>query len=334
MGGDAIAFQVAIVGLNKVGGSIGLALAAYPDMLICVGYDEDPQLARAAAKQGAITKSYLTLHRCVQESKVIFLACPIDDLKENLQLIAAHAPKGAVVIDTSSNKTRVAGWAQEILPDSMHFMGWTLALNPGHLHDPELGLDVARADLFADSLIGINDPPGTPEAVLTLNVDLVSLLDAKPYLVDSVEADGLIAMGHQLPRLAALALLLATVDSPGWAEARKLAGPDFAQATLPILNVGDRDDLGLGLRLNKDNLIRLVDDLSAALGRIREHLDMEDADALKKDIAHAIDQRLLWLEQRNLGSWTAPENSHQIGRVRPSLLGNWLDERLRKGKDT
>lgn len=328
-----MAFQTAIVGLNKIGGSIGLALAAYPDILTCVGYDQDPRIARAAAKQGAITKSYLTLHRCAQESKVIILACPIDDLEENFQLIAEHAPKGAVVIDTSSSKTQVAEWARRILPDHMHFVGWTLALNPEHLHGQELGLDAARADLFSNSLIGINDPPGTPEAVLNLNIDLVSLLDARPYLVDSVEADGLIAMGHQLPRLAALALLMATVDAPGWGEARKLAGPDYAKATLPILNVGDREELGLSLRLNRNNLIRLIDDLSAALGRVRSHLEADNAEALKKAIAHAIDQRLLWLEQRRLANWNAPENSGSMDRARPSFLGSWLDMRLRKGKD-
>ena len=329
-----MAFQAAIIGLNKIGGSLGLALAAYPGILTCVGYDEDPRIARAAAKQGAITKGYLTLHRCVQQSQVIILACPIDDLEENLQLIAAHAPKGAVVIDTSSNKTQVTEWAQEILPDDMHFMGWTLALNPEHLYEPAFGLDAARADLFADSLIGITDPPGTPESVLTLNIDLVSLLDAKPYLVDSVEADGWIAMVHQLPRLTALALLLATIDSPGWAEARKLAGPDFAQATLPILNLSDREELGLGLSLNKTNLLRLIDDLSAALGRVRAHLEEENTITLKKDIAHAIDQRLLWFERRRLGNWAASQSSEMLDRARSPLLGSWLDEHLRKKKDT
>lgn len=328
-----MAFQTAIVGLNKVGGSIGLALGAFSDQLTCVGYDEDPRIARAAAKQGAITKSYLTLHQCVRESRVIILACPLDDIRENLALIAEHAPKGAVVIDTSSNKTQVAAWAKSMLREDIYFCGWTLALNPEHLHGPELGLDAARADLFADSLIGINDPPGTPEAVLTLNIDLVSLLGAKPYLVDSVEADGLIAMGHQLPRLTALALLLATVDSSGWHEARKLAGPDFAQATLPILNIGEREDLGLSMRLNKGNLLRLIDDLSTALSRIRYYLENEDDQALLNEMDHAINQRLLWLEQRKKQIWDGPDQSDTIGYERPPFLGGWLDSKLKKRKD-
>jgi len=328
-----MAFQMAIVGLNKVGGSIGLALGAFPDQLTCVGYDEDPRIARAAAKQGAITKSFLTLHQCVRESRVIILACPLDDICENLELITEHAPKGSVVIDTSSNKTQVAAWAKTMLREDIYFTGWTLALNPEHLHGPELGLDAARADLFADSLIGINDPPGTPEAVLTLNIDLVSLLGAKPYLVDSIEADGLIAMGHQLPRLTALALLLATVDSSGWYEARKLAGPDYAQATLPILNIGEREDLGLSMRLNKGNLLRLIDDLSTALGRIRHYLENEDDQALLDEMDHAINQRLLWLEQRKKQIWDEPDQSDTIGYERPSFLGEWLDSKLKKRKD-
>ena len=112
-------FQIAFVSLKKIGGSIGLALAAYPEILTCIGYDQDTRTARAAAKLGAITKSYLTPHRCIQESKVIILGCPIYDLEENLQLIAVHAPDGAVVIDPSVSKTQVAEWARKILPEEL-----------------------------------------------------------------------------------------------------------------------------------------------------------------------------------------------------------------------
>ena len=327
-------FQTAVVGLNKVGASIGLALAAYPEILTCVGYDDDPRIARAAAKQGSITKGYMTLHRCVRESKVIILSCPLDDLKENFSLIAEHAQAGTVVIDTSPNKTAVAAWAQDILPKNIYFTGWTLAFNPDHLYESELGIDAARGDLFAGSLIGINDPPGTPEAVLNLSSDLVALLGARPYFVDSAEADGLIAMGQQLPRVAALALLLATVDSSGWHEARKLAGPDYAQSTLPILNVGEREDLGLSMRLNKTNLARLIDDLTAALARVRAHLEDENDAALLQDLQDAIEKRLLWLEQRKKQSWDTPYHGDQPRPERPSLLGSWLDSKLKKSQDS
>ena len=272
------------------------------------------------------------MHRCVRESKLIILACPLDDVQDVLTLIAEEAPAGTVVIDTSPNKTQVAAWAQEILPEGQYFTGWTLSLNPDHLHEPELGVDAARADLFADSLIGITDPPGTPEKVLTLSSDLVSLLDAKPFFIDSIEADGLIALTHELPRIAALALLLATVDAPGWHEGRKLAGSDYAKGSLPILGVGERKDLGLSLRLNQENVTRLISDLIRELQRIQEFLTTGQDEALRKDLEHAIDQRLLWLEQRKKLSWVPVDESEARGPRPPSIFGNWLDSKLKRGK--
>ena len=325
-------FQAAVVGLSKVGASIGLALSRYPEELTVVGYDEDPKITKAAEQLGAISKGYLVLHRCMRESRLVILACPLDDVQENLSLIADEAPPGTVVIDTSPNKTQVAAWAQQILPEDKYFTGWTLSFNPECLLGPELGVDAARADLFEDSLIGITDPPGTPEKVLTLNCDLVSLLDAKPFFIDCIEADGLIALGHELPRVAALALILATVDAPGWYEGRKLAGPDYAKGSLPVLSVSEREDLGLSMRLNRENITRLIGDLIDALAQVRDRLNSGEDEALRKDLEHAVDQRLLWLEQRKKLSWVPPVPSESEVPKRLSFFGEWLDSKINRGK--
>jgi prephenate dehydrogenase len=324
--------RAAIVGLGKIGASIGFALGRYPEALTVAGYDEDPKIAKTAEKMGAVSRGYLALHRCLRESRLVILACPLDDVREVLSLVAEEAPLGVVVIDTSPNKTQAAAWAQELLPEGQYFTGWTLSLNPEHLHNPELGVDAARADLFANSLIGITDPPGTPEKVLTLNSDLVSLLDAKPFFIDSVEADGLIALGHELPRVAALALLLATVDAPGWHEGRKLASSDYAKGTLPILSVNEREDLGLSLRMNRENVTRLIGDLIGALERVKHHLESGEDEALREDLDHAIDLRLLWLEQRKKLSWVSANDSVGDGPQTPSMFGEWFDSKFKRGK--
>jgi len=327
-----LAFQAAVVGLSKVGASFGLALSRYPDEISVVGYDEDPKITKAAEQLGAIRKGYLALHNCLNESRLVILACPLDDVRENLILIAEEAPPGTVVIDSSPNKTQVAAWAREILPEDKYFTGWTLSFNPECLLGAELGVEAARADLFEGSLIGITDPPGTPEKVLTFNCDLVSLLDAKPFFIDSIEADGLIALGQELPRVGALALILSTVDVPGWHEGRKLAGPDYAKGSLPILSVGERKDLGLSMRLNRENITRLIGDLIDALARVREQLTSGEDEALRKDLEHAVNQRLLWLEQRKKLFWAPAEASEYERPKRPSMFGDWLGSKLNRGK--
>jgi prephenate dehydrogenase len=255
-------------------------------------------------------------------------------VQEYLTIIGAHAPDAAVVIDTSPVKASVAEWARERLTQAQFFTGWTLALNPETLHDPGLGVDDARADLFENSMIGISDPPGTPEAVLTLSSDLVSLLGAKPFFLDAVEADGLIAMGHELPRVAALALLLATMDAPGWREGRKLAGPAYAKGTLPILSVSEREELGQSMILNQKNVVRLIDDLMQSLGEVRSTISEGDSEGLQKRIEAAINQRLLWLEQRRKMVWTGDGRFDSQKVDRPSLLGGWLGSKFKKSDDS
>ncbi len=315
---------VAIIGLNRIGTSMGLALRKHEDILTCVGYDHEPGVARQSAKLGAVSQSYLALHRCVKAAQVIILACPLDEVREYLTIIGEHAPAAAVVIDTSPVKAPVAEWARERLSDVQYFIGWTLALNPNALHDPGLGVDDARADLFENSMIGISDPPGTPESVLNLSSDLASLLGAKPIFLDAIEADGLIAMGHELPRLAAVALLLATVNAPGWREGRKLAGPAYAKATLPVLSVSEREALGQSMILHQENLVRLIDDLLQSLGEIRSKISEGDNEGLQTRIEAAIHQRQLWLEQRRKMVWTGDGRLDNPSVDRPSMFGGWL----------
>jgi len=297
-----------------------------------VGYDEELDVARAAEKRGAVTRGFRDLQRCVNQSRVIILSCPLDEVQQNLSVIAEHAPQGAVVIDTSPNKTVVEAWGREILPEKIYFTGWTLALNPEQLHGYALGVDAAREDLFENSLIGITLPTGAPSEVLTLSSNLVTMLKAKPYFVDSVEADGLIAMGYELPRLAALALLMATVDSSGWLEGRKLAGSDYAHGTLPVLSVGEREALGLSMSMNRDNAIRMINDLIDALQKVQGYLAEENGEGLRKEIEHAIEARTLWLAQRKRMSWDEIKQSNLPQSGRQPILGGWLDSRLKKSK--
>lgn len=327
-----MAIQTGIIGLSKIGSSIGLALGQNPDAFQTVGYDHDPKIAKAAEKMGAVSKGFIALHRCVRQTQLIILACPLDDVRDVLTVIAGQAPAGAIVIDTSPNKTQVADWAKALLSEDQYFTGWTLSLNPEHLHDPGLGVAAARADLFENSLIGINDPPGTPERVLNFSRYLVGQLGAHPLLVDSIEADGLIALGQELPRVAALALLLATVDAPGWLEGRKFAGPDYAKGSLPILSVNEREDLGLSLRLNRENVVRVIDDLIQSLQRVRGYIDSDEEEVLRKALDHAVYQRLLWVEQRKKRAWGPAQEAEQTDLKPPSFLGGWLEQKIKRGK--
>jgi len=116
---------------------------------------------------------------------------------------------------------------------------------------------------------------------------------------------------HLLPQVMAAALVHATVDQPGWGEGRKLAGGAFALATHLIEAPGSEDALRDAALLNRENLLRSLDRLSAALATFRQQLEAEDADAIHAWLEHAAQGRATWWTKRQRGDWeaegTAPE---------------------------
>ena len=76
---------------------------------------------------------------------------------------------------------------------------------------------------------------GTPSEAIKLAADLSQLLGAEHLFIDPVELDSMMSATHLLPQLMAAALLNATVDQPGWREARMLTGRPFAEATGPAV---------------------------------------------------------------------------------------------------
>jgi hypothetical protein len=160
---------------------------------------------------------------------------PVSQVKETLEFIAPDLKEGTVVLDTTPIKADVQKWAKEILPEGCYYVGLVPAINPESLHDFEIGLTAARPDLFTKGLFLVDAPPGAPEAAVTVAMDFVHLLGAEAVLADLMESDGLMSTTHLLPQLVSASLLNATIDQPGWLDARKMAGRAYATVTAGLV---------------------------------------------------------------------------------------------------
>jgi prephenate dehydrogenase len=313
--------EFTIIGLGQIGASIGLALAGQKPPIHRIGNDLEPEFSRRAQKMGAIDQVVFNIPRSVKNADVVILACPVDELRENLKAIADDLRPGAVVINTSLVRVAVDAWAKEILPPDRHFISITPTLNPAYLSDTNVGPDSAHADLFKDALMIITTPPGTHPDALRLASDLTGLLGAKPYFADPIEADGLLAASHTLPELVAVALLNATIDEPGWIEGRKLAGHAYATVTEPLLKIDENKVLGTTALLNRDNVLHAIDNLIRALYDLRTQIEKQDSQALSTLIAHALEGRVNWWVERRAGNWehntmdSVPSGRQMLGRL-------------------
>jgi prephenate dehydrogenase len=301
--------NITIIGLGRIGASMGLALAAHKDQVTITGHDKTPVVAQAAKKLGAVDKVAYNLPASVEGADVVVLSLPLDQIHGTLKVIAQDIREDAVMLDTSPVKTAVAAWVKELLPPKRHYVGLTPAINSLYLDETARGVDSAHADLFQRSLIAISAPAGTAEAALKLASDFVTLLGASPYFADLIEVDGLMASAHILPQLTAAALMDSALHQPGWEDIRKLAGPAFAAATSQLL-AEEAGALIEAVKQNQQNTVRVLDDAIAALSALREEIVADDASALEKKLETARKGREKWMAERAKGDWLTDNFPH------------------------
>lgn len=321
-----MAIQITIVGLGQIGGSIGLALADHKDTFFRVGHDKDPSVAQKAQKLGVVDRISINLPAAVREAEIVVLSLPMDQIRETLEIIAPDLRENAVVLDTGPVKEAAAAWASELLLPQRYYVGLTPVINPVYLHVPDRGLDAARADLFRLGMMAIVSLPRTASEAIKLAADLARLLGAAPFFVDPLEIDSLMAATHIMPQLISAALLNATIDQPGWREARKVAGRAYAEVTSPIVHLSEPKTLGRSAILSRENVIRSLDSVIASLQAMRTDLEQEDSKALESRLEQAYQGRLKWWQQRQAANWSddnspTPEISSASDLFSRLLLG-------------
>lgn len=299
--------QITIIGLGQIGASIGLALKARGAGVTLVGHDKDPRAAKAAQEAGAVDTWKYNLPDSVREASIVVLALPLSEVRETLEVIANDLQEGTLVLDTAPAKGTVAAWAKELLPEGRFYLGIFPALRPDKLHGIDYGAAAASADLFEKSVTVVTAPFGTPEDVFKLTTDFIALVGSLPLVMDTAEADGLLGKVHILPQLAAAALLDATLDQPGWLEAKKLAARPYAAMTSAFAYHDDAASLRESALENRENMVRLLNAYITSLVQLRDELEDGDREALKKHLESAWNGRVRWLDERTRADWLGME---------------------------
>ena len=294
--------QITIIGLGQVGSSIGLALAGQNNIKR-VGHDKNMETARAAQKAGAVDDVRFNLPSSVSDANIVLLCIPLNEIEDTLEVIARDLQEGTVIMDTAPAKATVAAWVEKHVPHGRHYVGLTPAASANYLHEVELGVTSARADLFNNGLFLINTPHGTPGEAVKLAMDLVELLGAQAMLSDAMEADGLLASMHILPQLIAAALLDSTVDQPGWHEARKLAARPYATATAAFAYQDEAGSLSAAALKNRENVVRVIDAYLASLRELRDKISAGDNDSVGTFLEDASKARARWFSDRVRADW-------------------------------
>ena len=284
--------RIAIVGTGLMGASLALALKNSPLLnLEVVGTDSSGGARSGAQKTGAFNRIESRLLNAVEGADIVVLATPIVAMKELLEVLSSHLPEGCVVTDVGSSKQSVIAWADQYLPENVHFVG-------GH---PMAGRETpgpenADPDLFKGKTYCVIPSVRASERAAAEITTMVEALEATPYYISAEEHDSFVAAVSHLPFLLSVALVGCTSSSPNWDDIARVASSGYHDLTR--LASGDtvmHRDICV---TNPEPIVSWIDSFIRELYSIRQLLaesDNLDTEAIMDLFVKARDSRAKWL---------------------------------------
>lgn len=293
-----MSIHITILGLDKIGASTGLALGKHSDQFERTGFDHKHTTAMQARKIKAVDQVELNIIKSVKQADIIFLALPLNLVKETLASIAPVVRSGVVIIDNSPAKQSVATWVSELIPTKCHYVGITPLLDPAHFDNRDGSIQSASTELFENSTMAIAAPNNTDAAALKLAADLSGLLGASPFFCDMAEMDGFTTSTRLLPQLVSAALLNATINQPGWIDAGKFSEAEYSTVSSGIGENDESVSLQEAIKLNKANILQSLDGMLTALYALRDDNENDQSNQLGLKLENARVGRLKWSHDR------------------------------------
>ena len=297
-----MAFRIAIIGLDTLGVSMALALHARSDEIQCYGWDADLEKRIESDKTGAFRSVPKKMKDVLPDAALVILNQPPEGFKDILNEIKSSLSPDTVLVNVSRLHVLPDNWVKETLGSDTQFVSILPALNPAGVMETE----AAGAELFAGGVAMVTMPAWTDPSALDVAVDLAVLLGSMPVFADAYEVDGLSAANLILPELAASALMSAVSGQPSWRDGKLLAGGVLNQATA-LLEGTESTAVAQTAFANRENVIRLLDDLTEELQRTKRALEAADSQALEALLAQTAKARADWLK-----AWRQPVGGKNV----------------------
>jgi len=290
--------QIACIGLSQISISTALSLSRHSKEFKFKGWD--PLLdARVAADRHKVFEPVTRNPQdAARGADLVLLSLPSDELFSTLQVLDATMGRSTALINLSPMATHTQRVIQEIFGKKIPFLSIFPALRAETMEDCLFGPASARGDLFDNNLIFIAESQDASPAMLDLAVNLAVLMGGQPIFTTPQELDGLIAANLLLPQLSAAALMNTTAKQPSWQEGGKLAGGSLFHTTLPLTDLFENEAFGFTARANKENMVRLIEDLIRELIHLRDLLKDENAEKISELFSQVLDSRGKWLNER------------------------------------
>ncbi len=336
--------HAAIIGLDRIGASIGLALKRYQNQsraehtFTIIGSDTKGMPMKSAEKMGAVDNFNRALLKATDNADLVFVNVPYGEVEELYARLGPELKPGAVVLDLSLLKQPVIDLAAKHFRTNEHgkplayLVGITPVISASGLYSGDMSAEAARADLFDEAEFLVAPDSKCPSEAIALAEDVIRLMGGKSRFMDPVEHDGLIAATEGLPALLGAALFYMLNRSEGWLELRRMVNPSLALA-MQNLRHQSHEDLFALLTQNRVNVQRHLESLIGTLDQVRDALadPGEDGEFLKLEalLTSVQSEWEKWDVKRHSGRWEDVKEPEPLPGPLGSLGGLFIGRRGR-----
>ena len=266
---------VAIVGVGRIGGSIGLALRQRELAKNIVGIGRSQATLRTARRVGAVTKTTIDLNRGVTDAELVVVCTPVDNVVETVNQAAQHCTERTLITDVGGVKRALVEPLDDGLARGCRFLG-------GHplIGSEKTGVLNARADLFDGRVTILTPTKNTRAEDFDLLEEFWQSLGSVVIRMSPEEHDRALAIIDHLPHLSAAALAVSLPE-----QYFRLIGGGIFDATLQA--AGDRELWRQMLTLNRDNVLTALEQYGSKLAAVHAALRDDNQDELLRFLTSA-----------------------------------------------
>lgn len=317
-----------IIGLQRVGSSVGLAFKQSKLEITVGGHDRDRGVMKQAKEMGAIDKSYTSVANLIADADILVVAEPLSEMEETFQVMGRYVQEHVVIIDFASLKKPVQALADKYLTQG-HYVAMMPIAHVDSYADTRLTIDAADGDLYRGSVVCMMPGPKVDEDAVQTAANIGRVLGCEPFFVDMGEYDAYMQALETAPSLIGTALFRSLTRATGWRDMVRFAGMPFAQVTSVM---GREADIAHMTFSDKVAALHWIDSIIQDLVEMRRWINDGDLETLGALMTELNIQREQWLHDRRENNW----NESMAPKVEsPGFMEQMIGGGLfrRRGKD-
>ncbi len=283
---------VSVIGVGLIGGSLAMALKAQKCVGKIIGAGRTRASLERALSLGVIDEIAISPAHAAESADLILLAAPVNAIAELFESIRPALDNNKIITDAGSVKAGIVAAATATLGDLIS------RFVPGHpvAGKEHSGVAAASADLFHNHNVVLTPSARTDANAIQQVTRMWAASGARVSIMHPALHDQVLAVTSHLPHVLAYAMVDFFANSDNLAHGYAMAAGGFYDFTRTTSSDPQMwRDICL---MNREPILRHIDQFTQHLSHIRSRIEKADGDALEKLFATAKETRALVADKR------------------------------------